>query len=105
MVSNMENVLNVAELVGSDSAFSPEFAEEIYQKACAAIDGKEIKTIDFSGIKVCPTAFLNIAIGRLFSKYTVDEIRQYIRLQIPTDQNEKFKLVVDSAKEKYGKED
>ena len=66
---------------------------------------KTRETIDFSGIKVCPAAFLNIAIGRLFSKYTVDEIRQYIRLQIPTYQNEKFKLVVDSAKEKYGKED
>lgn len=102
---NEKNVLNVASIVGSDSAFSPDFAELIYQGAEQAIEEKKEITIDFSNIKVCPTAFLNIAIGRLFLKYSAEDIKQFIRLVIPANQQEKFKLVVETAKEKKSKED
>lgn len=96
-----EEILNVKDLVGGESAFAPDFAEQIYSKAETAIkNGKKI-TIDFSGISVCPTAFLNIAIGRLFANFKLEQIKEFVVLRIPENQTPKFNLVVNMAKDKF----
>ena len=99
-----EQILIVKDLVGGDSAFSPDFAEKIYSKAETSIKNREKITIDFSGINVCPTAFLNIAIGRFFANFGLEEIKSYVTLKIPENQSSKFNLVVSIAKEKFMKE-
>lgn len=96
-----EQILMVKDLVGGESAFAPDFAEKIYLKAETAIKNKEKITIDFTGISVCPTAFLNIAIGRLFASFSFEQIKSYVTLKIPENQTSKFNLVVSVAKEKF----
>ena len=96
-----EQILNVKDLVGGDSAFAPDFAEQIYLTAESSIKNNQKITIDFSGINVCPTAFLNIAIGRLFANFDFEQIKSCVTLKIPENQKSKFNLVVSVAKEKF----
>lgn len=96
-----EEILNVKKLVGGESAFAPDYAEQIYSKAEDSIRNKKKITIDFSEINVCPTAFLNIAIGRLFANFSLEQIKEFVVLKIPENQTSKFSLVVSVAKEKF----
>lgn len=58
--------------------------------------------LDFSEIKVLTTAFLNAAIGQLYSKYKSEEIAPFLKLtNVAVEDKILFKKVTERAKEYF----
>jgi hypothetical protein len=58
--------------------------------------------LDFSNITLLTTAFLNSAIGQLYSKYKSNQLQEYLKLSNITDEDKLLlKKVTDRAKEYF----
>ena len=99
--------LIVKEVIGSASASSPNKAKLLLNTLRDAVASKRTTSIDFSGLSIITTAFMNTSIGRLYSLYDVNELDKYIRLDtssLPPLQKERIQLVIENAKQRLSKE-
>ncbi len=99
----MEHII-IKDVIGSELAVSTENGAKVF----ALIDkylkeGKSV-TLDFSGISIMITAFLNAAIGSLYSKkeYTGELLNERIKLEnVEPEDVTLFKDVIQRAKEYF----
>jgi hypothetical protein len=94
--------LIVKDIISVDIAVSSDNGSLVYQKIVESIDsGKEVY-LDFSGITMMTTAFLNAAIGQLYSIYTGEQLNKILKLvNVADDDKILFKKVVDRAKQYF----
>jgi len=99
MAENLVN-LRIREFIGMDKAVSSDDGDILYKKITDEIQAGPIVELDFSGISMMTTAFLNSAIGQLYSLFTSDQLNQSIRLVNVADEDKVlFKKVINRAKE------
>ena len=85
----MDIVLNVAELIGSPSALTREQGAIVFDEIVPLLkEGKKV-VLDFGEIESIITPFLNVSIGKLYEKFSSDELQK------------KFQIVIDNAKSYY----
>lgn len=97
-----EFIIRVFEEVGGDSAISVEEGDIIFRKIDNAISHDMTVVLDFQNIKLVITAFLNAAIGQLYSKYKSDQLNSHIRLlNVSPEDKRLFKKVIERAKEYF----
>jgi hypothetical protein len=99
-----KTLLNIKEIIQKDMAISTDDGEIVYRKIVGELEkGNEI-TIDFKGIDIVITAFLNVAFGKLYgnNQYDSEFLNNHIVLQnvAPEDIN-LFKKVVERAKDYF----
>ena len=95
--------LNISKLINSNLAVTSENADIVFKAISDSMKNKEKVIIDFSGIKTLTTAFLNIAIGKLYAVATSEELNRYISFDVSTltdFQKSKIRLVQQNAKVK-----
>ena len=95
--------LIVKEVIDSVSASSPNKAKLLLNTLCDAVASKRTTSVDFAGLSIITTAFLNTSIGELYSLYDVNELDKYIRLDtssLSPLQKERIQMVVKNAKQK-----
>lgn len=94
--------LKVKDLIKVDFAVTTDDGDSVF-KILDMHFGKGEKTVlDFSGIYILTTAFLNAAIGQLYSKYTSEDISTYLKLENVNDSDKiLFKTVTQRAKEYF----
>ena len=98
----------VKDLIGSNSATSPEKAKPLYDLLVKSVDNKEKVSVDFSGLTTITTAFFNSSIGKLYSAYSPNTLNEFITLDGKTLtklQFDKLKLVMQNAKSKLSEDD
>ena len=97
-----ETKLKIFEIVGSNAAVSTEAGQKVFMLLDKAFQNNIAAILDFKEIRLMTSAFLNAAIGQLYSKYSSDKLQSLIKLENISPQN-KFliKKVVDSAKEYF----
>ena len=98
--------LVVKEVIGSASASSPNKAKLLLNILRDVVVLKRTTSIDFVGLSIITTAFLNTSIGGLYSLYDVNELDKYIRLDtssLSPLQKEWIRMVVKNAKQKIKK--
>ncbi|MCK4663680.1 MAG: STAS-like domain-containing protein [Bacteroidales bacterium] len=94
--------INIFQAVGSDVAVSSEKGNEIFVQIDKALQNNVIVNLDFSNIKILTTAFLNAAIGQLYSKYKSETLKKSLRLFNISDSDKLLlKKVTDRAKEYF----
>ncbi len=94
--------INIFEIVGSNAAVSSETGQKIFQMTDKALMQNITVNLDFSNISLLTTAFLNSAIGQLYSKYTSDQLQKYLKLSnISGEDKLLLKKVIDRAKEYF----
>ena len=99
-MGNDQFVISVFEEVGGNSAIRVDDGTRIYQKIDAAISNGRSITLDFQNIDLIITAFLNAAIGQLYSKYSSEDLNSRIELKnIKPEDVRLFKKVIERAKE------
>lgn len=98
--------LKIVNVINSEYAVSPEDGDIIFKIIQSKIDSKEQVVVDFSGIDIMTTAFLNNAIGKLYNLYEKDKLNKYISMRnISKSDLNLIKKVIERAKIKFNKED
>ena len=98
----MDKKLIVSEIVGGDSAVSTDAGTRVYKKLEEAFSKAEAVVLDFNGVEMMTTAFLNAAIGQLYSNYSGDELNRRLKLaNVADDDKILFKKVVTRAREYF----
>lgn len=93
-------IITIFEEVGGNSAISVEDGSNIFHKIDSALSQNLSVTLDFQNIDLIITAFLNAAIGQLYSKYTSEKLNQNLELiNIKPEDVRLFKKVIERAKE------
>lgn len=94
--------LIVKDIIDSELAITTDDGNLVYENIHTAFNSKKQVELDFKGINIMITAFLNSAIGRLYEKYDSDFLNDYLKLinVAPTDRI-LFRKVVQRAQEYF----
>lgn len=99
---NMEQILHVSEILGTTTALTREQGQVIYKKICEVIDAGDKVSLDFSDIESILSPFLNVAVGKLYNKYSSDTLNDNLNiLGISDEQFNIFEIVISNAKSYY----
>lgn len=99
----MEHLI-IKDIIKSELAVSTEKGNEVFELVDSYLKKNERVELDFAGITIMITAFLNAAIGRLYSNkaYTRDFLNGHLILQnVEEDDRILFKDVIQRAKEYF----
>lgn len=94
--------IKVFDVIKSDTAVSASDGNLVFIEIDKQISENNIVELDFSNIHILITAFLNAAIGQLYSKYEGDQLNKFLKLSNVADEDKiLFKKVVERAKEYF----
>jgi hypothetical protein len=94
--------LILKDIIGIDTAVSTDDGEKVFQAIDLLLKLDTIVELDFSGITIMTTAFLNAAIGQLYSTYIGDQLNKNLILKNVTPENKgRLLQVVERAKEYF----
>ena len=95
-------IIRIFDEVSGDAAISVDDGDKIFKKIDAAITNRLEVVLDFQNINLIITAFLNACIGQLYSKYSSEELQQFLKLEnVSPDNNHLFVKVIKRAKEYF----
>lgn len=96
--------LLIKDFTQSKRAISAQDGEKVYNEILSHFTKREPVVLDFSGIELTITAFLNSSIGKLYSQFPSEVIRELLDIQnLENDEKRLLKLVIDKAKERFQK--
>lgn len=94
--------LRIQDIINRETAVSSDDGEIVYHDIVLCIQNNSIAELDFSGITILTTAFLNSAIGQLYNTYSSDQLNNTLRLKNVADEDKiLFKKVIERAKEYF----
>lgn len=95
-------IIRIYDEVGGDSAISVDDGDALFKKIDNALEQGLIVVLDFQNINLIITAFLNAAIGQLYSKYTSEQLKEKLKLEnIKSEDVHLFKKIIERAKEYF----
>ena len=96
--------LVIKDIINSDLAVSTEKGNEVFELINQNLQDQQDVILDFEGITVLITAFLNAAIGKLYGNnaYTGEFLNAHLKLvNVENDDRELFIDVIQRAKEYF----
>jgi len=94
--------LLVADLIGNDTAVSTDDGDSVFQNIKSGFTTGKLVTLDFDKINLLTTAFLNAAIGQLYSEYNSDFLNSNLKLtNVASEDKILFVKVIQRAKEYF----
>ncbi len=102
---NKENQILIKNFILSDIAVVAEDGKKINTEIRRYLDANESVIIDFDGIELVNTAFLNTAIGELYKDYTSDFLNEHLTILLNESDFKSLKLVIERAKDFYNDTD
>lgn len=98
----------IKDVINSELAVSTENGIKVFELIDSYLQKKEKVELDFAGINIMITAFLNAAIGSLYGKkeYTPEFLNEYLKLEnVEKDDRILFRDVIQRAKEYFADKD
>jgi|SRR5690606_17556399 len=91
------------EFLNNDFAVSTEDGDKLFHEIKGYLDSNQKVSLDFDGIVVVITAFLNASIGSLYNNLYSDQfIDEHLLYENVSDSNRKYiNLVIDNAKKYF----
>jgi hypothetical protein len=94
--------VKIIDIIHRDTAVSSDDGEIVYNTIVECLQKNCIAELDFSGIIILTTAFLNSAIGQLYNTYSSDQLNNALRLKnVASEDRILFKKVIERAKEYF----
>lgn len=91
--------IKVKEVINRVTAVSSDDGDVVFKNIIAALAEKHNVALDFDEITLMTTAFLNSAIGQLYSRYTSEELNETLKLKNVAEEDRiLFKKVIERAK-------
>lgn len=98
----MEKRIVVKDVIHTDTAVSTDMGDAVFKQIIAVISGDNCVILDFVGIEILTTAFLNAAIGQLYSQFSSEQLNKMLQLtNVAEDDKILFKKVISRAKEYF----
>ena len=92
-------LIRVYNEISGDSAINPEKGNSIFKKIDNALSKGLYVTLDFQNVNFIITAFLNTAIGQLYSKYTSAQLNTIFSIiNVNEEDMARFNSVIANAK-------
>lgn len=92
-------VISVFEVVGSPLCVASDDGQKVYNRLSIALENKQLVELSFRNISALTSAFLNAAVGQLYSQFDEEHIRNLLKVvDMESDDVELLKRVVESAK-------
>ena len=99
---NKDLTLSILEVVGSPLCVASDDGQKVHDRIAAAMKEGQGVTVSFLNVSSLTSAFLNAAIGQLYSSFSENEIRSKLKVaDLEPDDRELLKRVVDTAKEYF----
>lgn len=99
------STINISQITKSKRAISAADGDIVFDRIVSAFKNKEKVVLDFEGIELTITAFLNSSIGKLYSLYSSEDIKELLDIvNLPNDEVSLLKIVIDRAKQRFSKE-
>ncbi|MDQ1160113.1 hypothetical protein QE422_000481 [Chryseobacterium sp. SORGH_AS 447] len=94
--------ISVKDIIDSELAVSADDGNKVFENINTAFQNNLIVELDFKGITIMITAFLNSAIGRLYENYKGDFLNNNLKLtNVAPEDRILFRKVVQRAKEYF----
>jgi hypothetical protein len=71
--------IKVADVIGSNLGVSSEDGGAVFEKIQIALEARQAVDLDFTGIDMLISAFLNAAVGKLVENLSIEEIHQRVK--------------------------
>jgi hypothetical protein len=94
--------IKIYEIVGDSFCVSADDGEKVYDQIVMALEKKMKLQISFANVQRLTSAFLNVAIGQLYGKYTSEVLRSHLTVsEIIADDSALLTRVIETAKQYY----
>ncbi|WP_184549597.1 STAS-like domain-containing protein [Mucilaginibacter sp. FT3.2] len=91
--------VTIKDYLEGNTALAPSKGYPIHDAIKQALDKKELVYLDFNGMELMTTAFLNAVIGKLYSEFTSEYLNTYLKIKyISQSDVVLLKKVIDTAK-------
>jgi hypothetical protein len=98
--------LKVVDFIGSDTAIAPSRGNLMHDFIKENVSKQEVVNLDFTGMDLMTTAFLNAAIGKLYSEFSSEILSKYLKIKyISQSDAVLLKKVVETAKSYFASPD
>lgn len=95
----MNNTIRLDDFISCHKGITPDDGEPIYNAILASLKGGIPVVLDFDGVEMMTTAFLNVVIGNLYKDYTSDKLKTMLSFSnLPAQIAIRIKKVTDNAK-------
>lgn len=92
----------VKDFIGNNFAVSASDGTKLFEKIVEVFNSKDTITLDFEGIDLTISAFLNTSIGQLYSKYSSEFIRENLSvINLAADEAQILSIVIAQAKNQF----
>ena len=96
--------IKISDITNSKLAVSAADGDLVFDKVVEAIDKGEKVILDFAGIDLTITAFMNASIGKLYGKYKTETIRELLDIiNLQNEEKQLLRIVIESAKMRFNK--
>ncbi|HZY35617.1 MAG TPA: STAS-like domain-containing protein [Mucilaginibacter sp.] len=91
--------ITIKDYLGGNTALAPSKGYPIHDVIKGALDKQQIVYLDFEGMELMTTAFLNAVIGKLYSEFTSEDLNNFLKIKnISQSDIILLKKVIDTAK-------
>lgn len=98
--------IKLNDLISCQKGITPGDGEPIYERIINAFHNGDSVILDFDGVEMMTTAFLNVVIGNLYKDYTSDQLKGSLSfINLPNAVAVRIKKVTDNAKLFYKDEE
>lgn len=101
----MTDKIIIHSYLNTDKAISSEKGDIINREITKHLQIGEKVIVDFSGLKILTTAFLNFAIGKLYTNFNRELIKELVELKSNPSQQSKIDLVIENTTNKINQLD
>ena len=102
MNQSKELKINIFEKIGTSTAVSSESGDAIFNSIKNGLQNGAVITLDFLNIDLLTSAFLNGAIGQLYSEFTGDQLNKSLKIKnMKPEDTQILKKVISRAKEYF----
>lgn len=101
-------VIKIIDIIKKDKGLNKRDGEMIHDLIATNIKNKIKSIVNFSGLTVIPSFFINYAIGQLYSEYTAETLNTYVSFDTKTltpTQISQIKIAMDIARTQLSSED
>lgn len=91
--------IKLNDFISCQKGITPGDGEPIYERIIDAFHNGDSVILDFDGVEMMTTAFLNVVIGNLYKDYTSDQLKGILSfINLPNAVAVRIKKVTDNAK-------
>lgn len=100
--------ITILDILKKDKGLDIHDGEIIHNLIAENVNNKVNTVVDFSGLTVVPSFFINYAIGQLYSEYNSETLNKYVSIDVNTltpTQVRQIKIAMDIARTQLSSDD